>query len=116
MNWKKTNRWLLPILFVLILLAMQATMLAAAKPVAAPLAITDTPTQQVVVITDTPTHATPHPKKTSTPEVYYPPDYRPRPGGPGNLDTVLLSGLLVIGGLAVVAVLWFIPRWNRRKG
>ena len=112
MNWKKLSRWTLPILIVLVLLAMQAAMLAAAKPAAAPLVITETPTLEYV-ITNTPADATPHPHPTNTP-VYY---YRPVPGGPGNLDNVLLTGLLVVGGLAlVVFALWYIPRLNRRKG
>jgi hypothetical protein len=111
MNWKKLSRWILPILIVLVLLAMQATLFAAAKPATAPLAITDTPTQEVV-ITNTPSDATPHPHPTKTP--YYP---RPVPGGPGNLDNVLLSSILVLGGLAiVVGALWFIPRLSRNRG
>jgi hypothetical protein len=113
MNWKKLSRWTLPILIVLVLLAMQAAMLAAAKPAAAPLAVTDTPTQEYQ-ITNTPADATPHPHPTNTPVGYY---YRPVPGGPGNLDNVLLTSLLVVGGLALLIFgLWYIPRLNRRKG
>ena len=109
MNWKKLSRWILPILIVFVLIAMQATLFAAAKPATAPLVITDTPKPE---ITNTPGYSTPHP--TKTPQGYYPPGPRPRPGGPGNLD---IRNVLIVGGLAILVVaLWFVPRMKRRSG
>lgn len=110
MNRNRIGRLILPVIFVLAILALQATALTSAKAPLAPAGVTPTPTGQEITNTPDP-GATPHPRPTKIP-----PGPRPVPGGPGNLGSILLIGFLVVSGLAlVVTAMWYLPRLNRHK-
>ena len=104
MSWKKLARMGLFVIFALLILALQANASSAAKAPLAPAGGTPTPTGQEIT-------NTPDPGATRIP-----PGPRPIPGGPGNLGSVMLIGLLIMGGLTLlVTASWYLPHLNRRK-
>jgi len=110
MNRKRIGRLMLPVVFVLAILTLQVNAQTVAQGPVAPLAITNTPTGEQPVVTEPPVRRT----SRFTPIPY---DPRARPGGPGNLISVLISSIVVVGGgILLVTALWSIARMNRRKG